>query len=164
VMAAGVLSLNPSFTGMARSWLEPGRHKIARILIANPRGPIEFNSLKVVFSDIYGRALIPISGLQAEESQRLPKTYVLSQNEPNPFDGSTVIRYALPVDSRVELVIYNAAGQRVRTLVRGFQSAGYKSVRWDGRDSAGRKVSPGVYFYKFKAGEFEAIRKLILVK
>jgi len=75
-----------------------------------------------------------------------------------------VIRYALPVDSRVELVIYNAAGQRVRTLVRGFQSAGYKSVRWDGRDSAGRKVSPGVYFYKFKAGEFKAIRKLILAK
>ena len=163
VLVLGIKSMVPSPNGMELHYLGPGRHLIGILKFASLDCLLEIED--AVFTDLWGMDIIPeIVKLQAEESQKLPKTYVLSQNEPNPFDGSTVIRYALPVNSRVELVIYNATGQRVRTLVRGFQSAGYKSVRWDGRDSAGRRVSPGVYFYKFRAGEFEAIRKLILVK
>ena len=64
----------------------------------------------------------------------------------------------------MELVIYNVVGQRVRTLVNGRQRAGYKGVKWDGGNDAGRRVGPGVYFYKLKAGEFEAIRKMVLLR
>jgi len=60
--------------------------------------------------------------------------------------------------------VYNVAGQRVRTLVNGRQRAGYKAIEWDGRDDAGRRVAPGVYFYRMKAGRFEATRKLTLLR
>ena len=164
IMAAGIVSLQLSLSGEASGWMEPGRHEIARLIVECQGHSPDFVPTYVLFSDIFARSIVPASLLKTDENAELPSTYSLSQNEPNPFDGSTVIRYALPVDSRVELVIYNAAGQRVRTLVRGYQSAGYKSVRWDGRDSAGKRVSPGVYFYKFKAGDFKAIKKLILAK
>jgi len=162
IMLVGLVSLEPTLNGIAKRYIEPGKHKIAEIVFRSG-GKAHFEVLDALFADINSKGLIPAS-LATMNLEKLPVSYSLSQNEPNPFDGSTVIRYALPVDSRVELVIYNAAGQRVRTLVRGYQSAGYKSVRWDGRDSAGKRVSPGVYFYKFKAGDFKAIKKLILAK
>jgi len=64
---------------------------------------------------------------------------------------------------KLELVIYNV-GQKVRTLVKRHRQAGFRIIKWDGKDDAGRRVGPGVYFYKLKAGEFEAIRKMVIIR
>ncbi len=94
----------------------------------------------------------------------LPKTYSLSQNVPNPFNPTTAITYTLPEESKVELVIYNTLGQKVRTLVNGKQKAGVHKVVWNGKNDDGEKVASGVYFYKIKAGKFEDTKQMIMVK
>ena len=99
---------------------------------------------------------------------RLPQRIALSQNYPNPFNPSTLIRYHLSAvrgrPSAVTLKIYNVLGQLVSTLVDERQVPGYYSVSWDGRDSLGKEVSSGIYFYRMKAGDFVKTRKMILLK
>ena len=81
-----------------------------------------------------------------------PQTFSLAQNAPNPFNGNTVIRFALPQPSQVELAIYNLLGQPVAILAQGPSAAGSFSVRWNGRDQSGRAVTSGVYLYQLRAG------------
>ncbi len=92
-----------------------------------------------------------------------PESYLLSQNYPNPFNAGTTIRFATPIDGKVNLKIYNVAGQLVREFSE-FKNAGYHSITWDGNNSKGQKVSSGVYLYKLQVGEFTEIRKMTLLK
>jgi hypothetical protein len=103
-----------------------------------------------------------VTGIDAAST--LPGKYGLEQNWPNPFNPKTTIRYALPKGSLVELAVYNASGEKVRTLVSGAEPAGFKSVYWDGQNDSGKPVTSGVYLYKLIADEFEASRKMVLVK
>jgi spore coat protein A len=89
----------------------------------------------------------------------LPKSASLEQNTPNPFNPTTQIRFALPRDSHVRLVIYNALGQAVATLIDDQAPAGFHTVQLD----AGT-LSSGVYFYKLTAGDFTQTRKMTLLK
>ena len=93
-----------------------------------------------------------------------PTEFSLEQNYPNPFNPETTIRYDLAKGSEISLTIYNIAGEKVRTLVDNFQSAGSKSVVWDGRNDRGQIVSSGVYIYQLEAGEFVDIKKMIFMK
>lgn len=96
----------------------------------------------------------------------LPKVYALEQNYPNPFNPVTVIRYQLPVESRVSLTVYNVLGQAVRTLVERIEPAGYRTAQFDAE-----AFTSGVYFYRLEAvgtgeeaGSFTGIHKMLLVK
>jgi hypothetical protein len=99
-----------------------------------------------------------------DELPSVPQNFFLSQNYPNPFNPATTISYGLPADAHVKVEIYNLLGQNVRTLVDELQSAGYKAIIWDGRDDSGNHVSTGVYFYRIDAGDFQASRKMLLIK
>lgn len=103
------------------------------------------------------------TGMELVES-RLPATFELSQNYPNPFNPSTEIRFSLAKPSDVTLEVYDIMGRVVATLVNEPRSAGYHKVTWDGRNNAGQTVSSGVYFYRLKAGEFVATKKMVLLK
>ena len=94
----------------------------------------------------------------------VPSSYALSQNYPNPFNPETTIRYDLPAEIQVTASIYNAMGQRIRTLLGGTQEAGYHRVLWDGRDDTGQSVASGVYLCRMEADNFSAVRKLMLVR
>jgi len=93
-----------------------------------------------------------------------PVTWRLEQNFPNPFNPRTLIRYWLPVASKVKLTISNLHGQTVAELVNSWQDAGWKDVFWTAN------VSSGVYFYRLEAlpagdaARFAETRKMILVK
>lgn len=100
---------------------------------------------------------VGVGDLRTEKS--LPGEFELTQNYPNPFNPRTEIRYALPRDSYVRLEIYNFLGQKVAILLDKYQTAGYRSVTWDGSTFA-----TGVYFYRIKSGEFTATRKMLLIK
>jgi hypothetical protein len=93
-----------------------------------------------------------------------PMEFALHQNYPNPFNPETRIAYSLGSRSDVTLEIYSSLGQMVRTLVRGEQTTGAYTVSWDGRSDAGRPVASGVYFSRLRAGEFTAVRKLMLIR
>jgi hypothetical protein len=73
--------------------------------------------------------------IAVKEISTVPKEFALSQNYPNPFNPETNIRYELPKDGVVTLRIYDLLGREVRTMVSEPQTAGYYTVRWDGRNS-----------------------------
>lgn len=93
-----------------------------------------------------------------------PKEFSLAQNYPNPFNPETTIRYDLPVSAHVVLTVYNILGKEVKTLVDVEQSAGIKTVVWDGKDNLGKDVSSGAYIYQMKSGGFTEVKKLTLLR
>jgi len=93
-----------------------------------------------------------------------PKSYHLGQNYPNPFNPTTTIRYTLPERSTVELAVFGVDGKLVRVLESGTNPAGTHEATWDGRDSSGRGVASGVYFYRLNAGSFTETKKMVLMK
>jgi hypothetical protein len=93
-----------------------------------------------------------------------PVSFALEQNYPNPFNPSTNIRYSLAKRSTVVLELYNAIGQKVRTLIDGEQSTGTYGVVWNGKNDAGGHVASGVYFYRLRTDSFTAVRKLLLLR
>jgi hypothetical protein len=98
------------------------------------------------------------------EISNLPAEFALAQNYPNPFNPITVIGYALSQPEQVEIVIYNTLGQKVKTLVSQRQKAGYYQATWDATNDAGYRVSSGIYFYLFKAGEYKVVKKMVLLE
>ncbi|TES90319.1 MAG: T9SS type A sorting domain-containing protein [Candidatus Cloacimonadota bacterium] len=93
------------------------------------------------------------------------RTFQLSQNYPNPFRQSTSIRYFVPRNAHVELAIYNIQGQLVRTIVKRVETAGIHSISWDGRDTEGRSVISGIYFYKLESSNsIKEVRKMLLLR
>ena len=98
------------------------------------------------------------------DQSNLPGSFALSQNYPNPFNPETQIAYVLPEGSDVNIEIYDLLGQRVKTLVDGYQSAGNHTVIWNGCDDYGKTVSSGIYFYKMKAGDFVETKKMSLMR
>ncbi|MCK6622737.1 MAG: T9SS type A sorting domain-containing protein [Calditrichaceae bacterium] len=100
----------------------------------------------------------------ADHADHLTKTFRLYQNYPNPFNPVTTIKYSLLKPSQVELKIYNALGQLVKTLADGYQTTGEYSAVWDGKDGDGNLLSSGIYFYRIQMGEFSAVRKMAYLK
>jgi hypothetical protein len=96
---------------------------------------------------------------------QLPRAFALHSNLPNPFNPRTLIRYDVPEGGgEVTLRIFDVSGRLVKTLVAARRSAGRQSVRWDGRDEAGRAVASGVYFCRMQADSFVQTRKLVLLE
>lgn len=104
-----------------------------------------------------------ITSVDAGESA-LPESFFLEQNYPNPFNPQTTIRFALPADSDVKLLVYNLIGQRVRTLVNKTMKAGTHQVQWNGRGDDGVRVASGIYLLRFEAGDAVQTRRMILMK
>jgi hypothetical protein len=92
-------------------------------------------------------------------SNGLPGEFLLEQNFPNPFNPTTTIRFALPQRSHVVLTVFNTLGQKVALLVDENQDAGYYDVRFDGSG-----LASGVYFYRLRAGEYMATKKLLVIR
>jgi hypothetical protein len=88
----------------------------------------------------------------------------LAQNSPNPFIAKTVIDYHVPCEGVVVLKVYNIVGQLVVTLVDGQQEPGSYGIVWDGKDTIGRKVGSGVYFYCLQMGESNIVKKMIVLR
>ncbi|MBV67465.1 MAG: hypothetical protein CMG26_03830, partial [Candidatus Marinimicrobia bacterium] len=93
-----------------------------------------------------------------------PIKYSLSQNYPNPFNPITSFRYDSPNDGLVNITIYDMMGRIIKTLVNGFQTAGYKSVQWNATNDRNEPVSAGLYLYTIQAGEFRQTKKMVLLK
>ncbi len=107
---------------------------------------------------------ITLTGIDEKENT-IPGSFNLFQNYPNPFNPSTLIKYELPKESNVQLIIYNILGEKVAELVNTFQKAGRYEVNWDAKS-----FSSGVYICQMRAGDpisgtsFISSKKLILLK
>jgi hypothetical protein len=103
------------------------------------------------------------------EYTEVPVETGLRNNYPNPFNPETWIPFELARDAAVKIEIYDVTGRLVRTLDMGNRSAGHyldrsKAAYWDGRNELGESVASGIYFYKFTAGDFSAIRRMTILK
>jgi hypothetical protein len=99
----------------------------------------------------------------------VPDKFTLDQNFPNPFNPTTIVRYSLPVESRVSLKVYDVLGQEICTLVDEVESAGHKFVQWDSKTGRGFQAATGVYFTRLEVqgvngAVFSEVRKMLLVK
>ncbi len=98
----------------------------------------------------------------------LPKQFQLSQNHPNPFNPSTIIKFQLPVDANVKIELFNSIGQKVSELLNSDLSGGVHEVTFEGSSASGG-LSSGIYYYTMNAvgkdgNIFTSTKKMILVK
>jgi len=108
--------------------------------------------LKDAISRFLSTSILPEDGL--------PVDYVLSQNYPNPFNPSTEIKFALPEAGIVTLIIYDALGKEITTLVNDYLSEGNYKARWNADG-----YSSGIYFYRIEVGNsFSMVKKLVFIK
>jgi len=95
----------------------------------------------------------------------LPTRFAIGGNHPNPFNPATTISFSVPENAgQVTLTIFDVSGRLVRTLESSSLSAGNYSRQWNGRDTQGRAVSSGAYFYRLSGNGFSEARKMILVQ
>lgn len=104
------------------------------------------------------------SRVEEDASSQAVYSYTLYPNYPNPFNPSTTIKYDLPENNHVELIIYDVLGNEIYKLVEENQSSGTHSITWNGTTMDGIKVASGIYFYCLKANEYINVRKMILTK
>jgi agmatine deiminase len=93
-----------------------------------------------------------------------PAAASLHANYPNPFNPSTTFSFELKYADEAELVIVDARGHMVRTLLQGHREAGRHEVSWDGTDESGRAVASGVYYYRLRAAGLQYTRAATLLK
>ena len=92
-------------------------------------------------------------------SNEIPERYSLFQNYPNPFNPTTNIKFDIQKTSPTKLLIYDALGREVATLVNEELKAGSYQVDWDGSN-----YTSGVYFYRIQAGDYLETKKMLMLK
>ena len=94
-----------------------------------------------------------------EKYSTLPSSYNLNQNYPNPFNPSTKIKFALPKLEIVKIEVYNTLGQRVEILLNQQMQAGQHEIEFNAQN-----LSSGIYYYRIEAGEFQDVKKMVLIR
>ncbi len=177
IIAGGSLTLNVSVGGSANlyQWLKNG--------MEIPGATNEVYTITDAVSDDGGNYVCRISNtiaialtlssktlhVEIQNTTSVPATltpgdFALYPNYPNPFNPETTIQYDLPKQTLVRVIIFDALGRTIRTLVDQEQAAGTHSIIWDGRAYNGLTVASGLYFYKIEAGEFKQISKMVMIK
>ncbi len=124
-----------------------------------PGGTIHYRLKQIDFNgDVHYYGKIEI------EVDNLPTEYALTQNYPNPFNPSTTIKYDIPVQSHVTMKIYDGLGRLIKTLVNDMKKPGSYTAAWDGSNSNNQLAASGLYICRIEAGNFSAIRKMLLLK
>ena len=94
----------------------------------------------------------------------VPDKFNLFQNYPNPFNPVTNIKYQITKSSLVTLKVYDILGKEVETLVNEYQQAGIYEAQFPNSSLNNSRLSSGIYFYRLTAGDFSAVKRMILVK
>ncbi len=98
------------------------------------------------------------------EDGLMPSGFYLSNNYPNPFNPSTTIDYEIPRSCYVKIEVYNSIGELITTLENDFKNAGRFSILWNGKDSNGKNVPSGIYFYRMSANGMTLVKKMIMLR
>ena len=109
-------------------------------------------------SDIYLAKFIN-NTTSIPENNKVMSNFIIYQNYPNPFNPVTNIKFSLSQSGLINLIIYNAIGEKVRVLLNEYKSKGIHKIEFDGQN-----LSSGVYFYRIEVGEFQDVKKMILMK
>jgi hypothetical protein len=113
-------------------------------------------------SNKVGRVTNPF--MLTKASNVIPIEFSLSQNYPNPFNPVTTIKFGVPEESKVSLLIFDLLGREVKTLINGNLKPGFHKVIWNGTDHFEKQVATGMYFTVMQSGDFRDVRKMVLLK
>ncbi len=94
-----------------------------------------------------------------EFMEKIPSEFVFHQNYPNPFNAETTIRFGLPVQSYVKMIVFDMLGNRIAVLADARMDAGYHSLNWDGKN-----LESGIYMVRMNAGGVEIVRGVVLIR
>ncbi len=151
-----IIALGSAWPGMGEQTEYPVRYRVQAI---DKWGD---SSVRSDFGSVIGIMNCTVCAIgdriQLEEGE-IPKTYNLYENYPNPFNPETKIKFDLPIDNYVMIKVYNILGKEIYTLVNDFKQAGRYLVSFNGSN-----LSSGIYYYKITAGNFEQVKKMILIK
>ncbi|KAA3659501.1 MAG: T9SS C-terminal target domain-containing protein [Calditrichaeota bacterium] len=126
-----------------------------------PKGRVWFDDFSV---QKFEGVVVSVEENPSDNIALRPQDFKLLQNYPNPFNPSTIIEYKVPEAGAVSIEIFNALGQKVKTVVDAFHQQGTYSAHWAGTNTAGAHVTTGIYFYRLKANGAFITRKMILAK
>lgn len=115
-------------------------------------GNIQGNNLR---SKVIDLTLVSVG----KEDDLLPVEFALDQNFPNPFNPSTLIKFALPSSGHITLDVFNSLGEKVTSLIDGMMEAGFHSVAFDATH-----LPSGIYFYQISTGTKVFTKKMVLLK
>ncbi len=128
-----------------------------------PLTPYSFSNQQIQFeisnTGIYGLGYNPgyfISGVKNDE---IVTNFRLRQNYPNPFNPTTTIEYVIPERSEVNIILYDALGRRVKTLLNSVLEPGVHKLILDAKN-----LSSGIYYYQLFAGKYKDTKKMVLLK
>lgn len=176
---AGVISNEPD-SGFAEDDLPNDIQNINGLTVQlraeRGEGTRRIYTITVSSADASGNTATATVTITVPKSQKVkaapelsPATTTLAPNFLNPFNPETWIPYTLAQETDVTIRIYDVKGQLVRKLALGRQTADFylsreRAAYWDGRNSAGERVTSGIYFYQLQAGNFSAMRRMLLLK
>lgn len=110
-----------------------------------------------------GVVMVNPTGIE-ESELGLGQATSVEQNYPNPFISSTKINYTINSQTVTEISVYDASGQKIKTLVRQNMAPGDYSVTWSGENEGGVQVPAGVYFYEIKKGDDITKGKMLVLR
>ena len=94
----------------------------------------------------------------------IPLSYRLSRCYPNPFIKTTFIAFDIPEELRCIIDIFDVSGRRIKVLTDEVLKPGHYSVEWNGRDSSGKRIPDGIYFYRLSTKNYTRMRKMVFIK
>ena len=144
----------------ARSWLDPNVIEFSEY---SYKLRVSYYTTQFHSSDYSNDVTILYDVSEEDEIEPITNTNLIG-NYPNPFNPITTIDFTIDKNSHVNLEIYNIKGSLVKTLVNKELTRGNHSIVWNGDDNIGNKVASGVYFYKMQTGEYQSVRKMVLLK
>jgi pectate lyase len=155
LLASATPPVDGDHDGMPDAWENARGLNASDPADRNAAGPGGYTQLETYLNSLAGEVItnVPVDPVG------VPSDFALLQNYPNPFNPHTVISYRLPVAGYATLTVYDGLGRTVRTLVNARQDAGVHDVIFD---AAG--LAAGVYYYRLKAGGYQATKALLLMK
>ena len=156
--SAGVTPLPPNFLSNADD-----------TVLVDAGAPVTPLYYIVTARDVHGNQSTPSNEANVSAATGAGNTPPLSeltvlQNRPNPFTNTTELQVGLPASAKVDVVVYDIAGRRVRTMTIANAQAGWKSIPFDSKDDAGNPLASGVYFYKVSALGKTITNKMVITR
>ena len=141
-----------------------GARGVDSLVVNWPSGTVDHHGATAANTALHLVEGGPATAVAEDADKARPTTFALAEAYPNPFNASAVLRFSLPDAAPVKLVLYNALGQRVRSLLADVLPAGTHQVTWNGRDESAAEVASGVYYANLEAYDERRVRSLVLLR
>jgi hypothetical protein len=123
-----------------------------------------YENMNLFNYNLFGDPALSVGGISAGVAGGDAPGPALLKAAPNPFTGVTDIRFTIPEAGPVRVAVHDVRGRLVRVLEDGVRTAGECRLSWDGTDSGGRRLAPGLYFARVKAAGEKATGRLVLLR